>query len=65
MVAVGKRPKQFKVDKRVYCDVGAFQMAADRRKTEDFRCDPRSGSSARVFIGFGEKGHYGRIVSEG
>ena len=38
------------------CDVGAFQTAAGKLKTEDFRGDPRSGSSARGFIGFGEKG---------
>ena len=37
-------------------DVGAFQTAAGRLKTEDFRGDPRSGSSARGFIGFGDEG---------
>ena len=31
-------------------------MAAGRLKTEDFRGDLRSGSSARGFIGFGEEG---------
>ena len=31
-------------------------MVAGRLKTEDFRDDPRSGSSARGFIGFGEEG---------
>ena len=31
-------------------------MAAGRLKTEDFSGDPRSGSSTRGFIGFGEKG---------
>ena len=31
-------------------------MAAGRLKTEDFRGDPRSGSSARGFIDFGEEG---------
>ena len=31
-------------------------MAAGRLETEDFRGDPRSGSSARGFIGFGEEG---------
>ena len=36
-----------------------------RLKTEDFSGDPRSGSSARAFIGFGEEGRYGRVVSEG
>ena len=47
------------------CDVGAFQTAAVRLKTEDFRGDPRSGSSARGFIGFGEGGGRDhRVVSE-
>ena len=32
------------------------QMVAGRLKTEDFKDDPRSGSSARGFIGFGEGG---------
>ena len=36
-----------------------------RLKTEDFRCDPRSGSTARGFINFGEEGRDGRVVSEG
>ena len=31
-------------------------MAAGRLKTEDFRGDPRSVSSARRFIGFREEG---------
>ena len=31
-------------------------MAASRLKTEDFSGDPRCGSSARGFIGFGEEG---------
>ena len=31
-------------------------MAAERLKTEDFSSVPRSGSSARGFIGFGEEG---------
>ena len=31
-------------------------MAAGRHKTEDFMGDPRSGSSSRGFIGFGEEG---------
>ena len=56
MVAVGSRPKQFKVENRVLCDVGAFQTAAGRFKPEDFRDDSRSGSSAIGFIGFGEEG---------
>ena len=30
-------------------------MAADGLKTEDFSGDPRSGSSARGFIGFDEE----------
>ena len=38
------------------CDVGAFKTAADGLKTEDISGDPRSGSSARGFIGFGEDG---------
>ena len=36
-----------------------------RLKTEDFRGDPKSGSNARGFIGFGEKGRDDRVVSEG
>ena len=56
MVAVGSRPKQFNVENRVSCDVGAFQTAAGRLKTEDFSGNPRSRSSARGFIGFGEEG---------
>ena len=40
-------------------------MAAGRLKTEDFRDDPRSGSSMRGFIGFGEEGRDDRVVSEG
>ena len=31
-------------------------MAEGRLKTEDFRGDPRSESSVRGFIGFGEEG---------
>ena len=31
-------------------------MAVGRLKTEDFSGDPRSGSSARGFIDFGEAG---------
>ena len=65
MVVVGKRQKQFKVENRVWCDVGAFQTASGRLKTEDFRCDSRSGSSARGFIGFGEEGCDDRVASEG
>ena len=39
---------------------------AGRLKTEDFSGDPRSGSSARGFIGFGEeRGIDDRVVSEG
>ena len=53
MVAVGSRLKQFKIE--VCGDVGAFQTAAGRLKTEDFNGDPRSGSSARGFICFGEE----------
>ena len=53
MVTVGSRPKQFKVENGVQCDVGAFQTAAGGLKTGDFGGDPRSGSSARGFIGFG------------
>ena len=30
-------------------------MAAGRLKTEDFSDDPKSGSSARGFIGIGEE----------
>ena len=56
MVAVGSRSKQFKVENRVWCDVGAFQTALSRIKTEDFSGDPRSGSSAKGFIGFGAEG---------
>ena len=56
MVAVGSRPKQFKVENRVSCDVCAFKTAAGRLKTEDFSGNPRCGSSARGFIGFGEEG---------
>ena len=56
MVAVGSRPKQFKVENRVCCNVGAFQRAAGRLKTEDFSGDPRCGSSARGFIGFVDEG---------
>ena len=33
-----------------------FQTAAGRPKTEDFSGDPRSGSSARGFIGFVKEG---------
>ena len=36
-------------------DVGTFQTATGRLKTEDFSGDPRSGSSAIGFIGFGEE----------
>ena len=54
MIAVVSRPKQFKVKNRVLCDVGAFQTAAVRLKTENRNGDPRSRSSARGFIGFGE-----------
>ena len=56
MVAVGSRPKQFKVENRVLCDVGAFQTASGRLKTEDFSADSRSGNSARGFIGLREEG---------
>ena len=35
--------------------MGAFQTEAGRLKTEEFRGGPRSGSSARGFIGFGEE----------
>ena len=56
MVAVGSRQKQFKVEYRVCCDVDVFQAAVGRLTTEDFSGDPRSGSSARGFIGFGEEG---------
>ena len=56
MVAVGSRTKKFKVEHRVRCYVGAFQMAAGRLKTDDFNDDPRSGSCARGFIGFGGVG---------
>ena len=56
MVAVGRRPKQSKVENRVCCGVSAFQTAAGRLKTEDIRGDPRSGSSERGFIGFSEEG---------
>ena len=36
-------------------DVSAFQMAAGSLMTEEFSGDPRSESSARGFIGFGEE----------
>ena len=36
--------------------MGAFQTAAGRLKTENFRGDSRSGSSVRGFSGFGEEG---------
>ena len=52
----------------MWCDVGAFQTAADRLKTENFRGDPRSGSSARGFIGFVRRGEGGcddPVLSEG
>ena len=55
MVAVDSEPKQFKVENRVRSNVGAFQMAVGGLKTEDFSGDPRSESSARGFIGFGEE----------
>ena len=54
MVAVGSRPKKFKVEnivRRCRC----VSDAAGGLKTEDFSGDPRSGSSARGFIGFGEE----------
>ena len=56
MVAVGSRLKQFKGRNKVCGNVGAFKMAAGRLKTQDFSGDPRSGSSARGFIDFGEEG---------
>ena len=67
MVAIGSRPKQFKVTNRVWGDVGAFQTAAGRLKTEDLSGDPSSGSSEKGFIGFGEEGggRDDRVVSEG
>ena len=65
MVAVGRRPKQFKVENRVSCDVGAFQTAAGRLKNEDFRGDPRSGSSARGLLVLVRRGRDDRVVSEG
>ena len=66
MVAVGRRPKQFKIENKVLCDVGAFHTAAGRFKTEDFRGHPRSGRSARGFVGFGEEGgRDDRVVSKG
>ena len=46
------------------CDVGAFQTAAGKLKTEVWD-DPWSGSSARGFIGFGEEGRDHRVVNEG
>ena len=50
MVAVGSRPKQFNVSRcRCVSDGGGGL------KTEDFSGNPRSGSSARGFIGFGEE----------
>ena len=55
MVAVGSRPKQFKIKNRVWDELGASQTAAGRLKTKDFSGDPRSGCSARGFIGFGEE----------
>ena len=36
-------------------DVGAFKTAADGLETENFSGDPRSESSVRGFIGFGEE----------
>ena len=57
MVAVGRRPKQFKVEnRRCRCEVGACQTASGRLKTKDFRGDPRSGSSAKGSIGFRDEG---------
>ena len=38
------------------CDVRAFQTAEGRLKTEEFGGDPRCGSSAGGFIGFGVEG---------
>ena len=38
------------------CHVGAFKTAAGGLKTLDISGDPRSGSSARGFTGFGEEG---------
>ena len=65
MVAVGSKPKQL-VKNRVWGDVGAFQTAAGRLKTEDLSSDSRSESSVRAFIGFAEEGERdGRVVSEG
>ena len=55
MVAVGSRPKQFKVKnsvRRCRC----VPDAAGRLKTEYFSGDPRSGISARGFTGFDEEG---------
>ena len=65
MVAVGSRPKQFKVENRVRCDVGTFQTAAGRLKTENFSGDPRSGSSAIGFLVLLRRGRDNRVVSEG
>ena len=65
MVAVDSSPKQFKVKNGMRGDEGAFQTAAGRLPTEDFSGDPRSGSSAREFIGFGEEGRDNRVVSGG
>ena len=58
MVAVGSRSKQFKVKNSVKrCRiVGAFQTSVGGLETEEFSSDPRCGSSAREFIGFGEEG---------
>ena len=55
MIAVGSRPKQFKVKSRMCGDVGALQTAAGGLKTEEFSGHPGSGSSAKGFIGFGEE----------
>ena len=40
-------------------------MVAGGLKIEDFSGDPRSRSSARGFIGFGEKGRDDRVVTKG
>ena len=53
MVAVDSRPKQFKVEKK---SVMLCRCVPDGGgQTEDFSGDPRSASSARGFIGFGEE----------
>ena len=56
MVVVGRRPKQFKVENFSVMRCRCVPDGGGRPETEDFRGDPRSWSSARGYIGFGEEG---------